>query len=118
MVVATFLALLGTVGAGALVLAAGGDPTFSDLKSLGVIALALIVGAGGTFKATTLPERKRRDADVAAERARTEQERADKLAAEARERQLRDAAEARMGPVLDAVRVLGELATAMKNRTG
>lgn len=53
----------------------GADPSFADLQSLGVIALALIVGAAAVYRWGVLPERKR-----------TEQERADRVAAEGRER--------------------------------
>lgn len=70
-----FVALAAFLVAPFLAQSTGGDPGFTDLKSLGVIALALIVGAAGVYRWGVLPERKR-----------TEVERTDRVAAETRER--------------------------------
>lgn len=51
------------------------SPSVGDLRSLGVIAFALIVGAGLTYRYTTLPERSRADRAETREAAAIERER-------------------------------------------
>lgn len=62
------------------VLAAVTDPSWGDLAQLGVIALAMIVGALGTYRGVVVPER-----------ANTERERKGRELAEADAREVRDA---------------------------
>lgn len=50
-------------------------PTSSDLWRLGVIAVALLVGAAVTYRYTTLPERERAKAETAERIAAQERER-------------------------------------------
>lgn len=86
----------------------GGGPQLGDLWGLGVVAVALIVGAWLTYKFVVLPER-----------ARSEQERTDRLAAEERERRLRDATEERVLPqAFEMARVAAAMVEVLKTRKG
>ncbi len=76
----------------ALMLAAvggvGGQPSWADLAVLGTYAVAMIVGAFGSYRFQVLHER----AMTAQERARADQERAERRESESRERKLAEAA--------------------------
>jgi hypothetical protein len=61
------------------ILSAVSDPSWGDLAQLGVIALAMIVGALGTYRGVVVPER-----------ANTERERQRAEAAESDAREVRD----------------------------
>ena len=92
--------------AGAFAQTGGGGPQLGDLWGLGVVAVALIVGAWLTFRFVVLPER-----------ARADQERVDRLAAEERERRVRDATEERVLPqAFEMTRLARELVQILEAR--
>lgn len=94
--------------AGTLAQTGGGGPQLGDLWGLGVVAVALVVGAWLTYKFVVIPER-----------ARTDQERVDRMAAEERERRLRDATEERVLPqAFEMTRLAAEMVKLLGSRKG
>lgn len=103
-------------------------PSWSQLAQLGVIALAMAVGAGAVFRWGVVRLEKRMDAQaeelrvhygtlLAEVRSDRDRERDDRVKSEERERAVREATMKEvLPPVLEANRLLGELTLAMRSR--